>query len=232
MIHFLTFGDINTRDFHVGIYGDDVFRSPARSVEKISVDGRNGDVIFDNGRFENVTVPYHCYLIKEFASNVNGFRAKLKSKIGYQRLEDSFHPDEFRMGAFIGAFEPVIYGKAKAGEFDIEFDCKPQRWLKIGEKTYIYSSDGLIINPTEFDAKPMIRVYGSGSFSINGTSCQIIRANEYTDLDFENEEAFKGNVNCNLNVNIPIFPSLKPGKNYITLSGVTRLEVIPRWYTI
>lgn len=232
MKHFLTFGDVNTKDFNIGIHGDDIYRSPARSIEKISVDGRNGDVIFDNGRFENVSIPYHCYLIKGFSRNIDAFRSKLKSKIGYQRLEDSFHPGEFRMAVYSGSFEPQVHGKAAAGEFDIEFDCKPQRWLKIGEKAFNYTDDGLIINPTEFEAKPLIRVYGSGSFSINGTSLEIIRSDEYMDLDFENEEAFKGNTNCNLNVNIPVFPTLKPGKNNITLNGVTKLEIIPRWFNI
>jgi phage-related protein len=122
----------------------------------------------------------------------------------------------------------------EAGEFKLSFDCKPQRFLKAGEKTEMFTSAGMLINLTTQDAKPLIRAYGTGSFGVGDATMTISAADVYTDIDCDTQDAYKGNVNCNNKITLTAgkFPVLKPGINNIYLSGVSKVELTPRWWTI
>jgi phage-related protein len=56
----------------------------------------------------------------------------------------------------------------RAGEFEIVFDCKPQRYLMSGEVPIDVSSGDTILGPTLFDSHPMLEVTGYGEIGING----------------------------------------------------------------
>lgn len=56
------------------------------------------------------------------------------------------------------------------GEFDVTFDCKPQRWLTSGETAVAVTSGGTITNPTLFDAEPLLAVEGYGEVKFNNRS--------------------------------------------------------------
>ena len=120
------------------------------------------------------------------------------------------------------------YGKAV-----LQFDCKPQRFLKSGEFPITISGSGTLYNPTGFTAQPLIRAYGTGEFSINGRSVTINEANEYTDIDCDIQDAYKGVVNCNANIVVgKEFPVLDSGRIEVSMTGISKLEIIPRWWTI
>lgn len=134
----IIFGGVNSADFGIYISGEGVFNAPKRDVEMITIPGRNGAFALDNGRFENIEVTYPAFNFEPndydtFAQRLSDFRNAICAQRGYQRLEDTFHPDEYRMAAYIGGLDikPIKYNTAS--EFDIVFDCKPQRWLKDGE---------------------------------------------------------------------------------------------------
>jgi phage-related protein len=83
-------------------------------------------------------------------------------------------------------------------------------------------------------ALPLIRAYGTGTFTINGITVQITSASSYTDIDCDLQECFKDTLatNCNGNVVLTTFPELKPGENTISMSGITKLEITPRWWRL
>lgn len=210
----------------------------------ITVPGRNGAIAMDQGRFENieVTYPAGCFASDEegFADKIAEFRNILASRYTYKRLTDTYNPDEFRMALYKSGLEvePTIHNRA--GEFDITFECKPQRWLVSGETALIFTSNGSVTNPTLFDARPLLKVTGAGilgvgdkSVTIQGTSTQVIY------IDCENMEAWEMSGSAILPRNDYIqnageeFPVLKPGANGISLgSGISRVEVTPRWWRI
>lgn len=130
----LVFGGINSIDHGVWITGSGTFSAPERDYETVSVPGRNGDLIIDNGRWRNISVTYPAFIQSDFDARMSAFRALMCSKIGYQRLEDDYHPDEYRLGVFSNGITPSMRQRNKGGEFDITFNCKPQRFLKIGEE--------------------------------------------------------------------------------------------------
>ena len=231
----LVFNGKSTRDFGVWISGLGTWGAPERDVEHVEVPGRNGDLTFDNGRFKNITVPYEAFIPRRFDECFGAFRAFLVSSAGYHRLEDDYHPDEYRMAEYYEAIEPDVGTLNRSGKFTLSFYCKPQRFLKSGEKAVTFTSAGQIYNPTLFASKPLLRVYGTGSFGIGSETVTISSANTYTDIDCDIKDAFKGTTNCNGNITLSSgdFPVLNPGFNGVSLgTGITKIEITPRWYTI
>lgn len=132
-----TFDNENSLDSGIYITGEAVFNAPKRVVEMVNVPGRNGAIAIDEGRFENIPVKYPagCFAdnMADFAEKVENFRNILASRFTYKRLMDTYYPDEFRMGLYRSGLEVDVVNQARAGKFDIEFDCKPQRFLLSGE---------------------------------------------------------------------------------------------------
>lgn len=232
MRNWLTFDGVSLKDFGVYINGNQTYNAPARSREVVNVPGRNGALLLDNGRFDNVEVTYHAFIYRDFSVNVEGLRNLLLSRTAYKRLEDTYHSEEYRLGIYKGNFSADVVEWLEAGEFDLVFDCKPQRFLVSGEETVEFTSSGSILNETEQIAKPLLRVYGTGSFTVGSGTMTISSANVYTDIDCDLMDAYKGTTNCNGNVS-GTFPTLTPGENTVTLNtGITKIEIIPRWWVI
>lgn len=176
---YVEFNGVKTSDFNFIASGGDAFNAPARVYEMIDIPGRDGQFALDMGRFENIDVPYHCTNhepndMATFRANLDGLRNAFLSARGYQRLEDTFHPDEYRMAVYKSGLEAKMIGQAYASEFDLVFNCKPQRFLKSGETAVSIASGGTISNPTAFESKPLIEVNGYGDMTVNGSEISII----------------------------------------------------------
>lgn len=228
------FGGKSLSEYGVVPSSSGTHSAPARKREMVSVAGRNGAVSFDEGSFENITVKYPVGIRRPVDSHLEDCRNYLLSLQGYQRLEDTFHPDEFRLGIYEGGFEPEVTVRGRVGKIELSFDCKPQRFLKDGEKEIEVSSGGTVYNPTNFVALPLIRAYGTGTLTIGSQTIQINSANTYTDIDCDTMDAFKGATNCNGNITLLSgdFYKLNPGVNTVTFSGITRVIITPRWWKI
>lgn len=234
MRHNLTFDGKPFSDFGAFISGVGIYNAPERDVERIEIPGRTGDLFKDNGRFRNIEISYPCYIVSDFGNQFNGLKEYLCSKLGYAKLEDSYAPDHYRLARPVTPIEAVPQILHRTGSFILTFDCDARRFLKNGDNVITLTANGSIFNPTYFDAKPLIRAYGTGSFTINDITVTITSANVYTDIDCEIMDAYKGTTNCNGNISTTNneFPALRPGANNITLSGITKLEITPRWWTI
>lgn len=235
MRNFFFFDNTDSRDFGVYISGQGTFGSPARSYSPLQIPGKDGDLLGAGSRLENVSLTYPAFICHDFKRNIAAFRAFLLSHEGYFRLQDSYHPDEYRMAYFPGPFEAEVVSKNDAGSFDITFICKPQRYLMGDKEKWEFVSAGSILNPTLFNARPLIRVYGTGTVGWGSHTITITSASTYTDIDSELEDCFDGSSNRNQYVEFSDydFPVLKPGTNGITLSaGISKVEIIPRWWTV
>ena len=168
----LKFDGVSSRTYGVYITGEAVYNAPEREVEMISIPGRNGAFALDKGRFENVTVTYPAGIFADnetdFAAAISDFRNYLCSRKGYCRLTDEYNPNEYRMAVYKSGLE-VDPAQLRAGEFEITFDCKPQRWLTSGETAVTIASSGdTITNPTLFESGPLLEVEGYGKIEIEG----------------------------------------------------------------
>ena len=162
-----TFDGVKSLDYNIGITGSAVYNAPTRDVEMISIPGRDGEYALDHGRFNNIEITYPSGYgdtsQTNFATQMSNLRNQLASRVGYKRLEDEYNPDEYRMAIYKSGLEvsPVQY--SRAGQFDIIFDCKPQRFLKSGETATSKARNSTINNPTLFDSHPLLQFNSSGS---------------------------------------------------------------------
>ena len=166
----------NSRTYGVYVTDVKVFGTPVRNVEMVTIPGRNGAFSLDNGNFENIEIKYTCAMSADtpadFNDAISDLRNMLASRIGYKRLEDEINTSEYRMAVYKGGLEVPTMNK-KTGTFDVVFDCKPQRFLKSGETAVSVADGGTITNPTLFDARPMLEVYGYGDIDIDGGTINI-----------------------------------------------------------
>ena len=164
--------------YQYGVYisGAGVFGAPERDVEMITIPGRNGSFSLDNGRFQNIEVTYPAGIFADtdadFAQAISDFRNFLCSRKGYCRLTDDYNPDEYRMAIYKSGLD-VKLSELKAGEFNITFICKPQRFLMSGETAIPVTSGEALMNPTLFESHPMLEVTGYGSIGINGETISV-----------------------------------------------------------
>lgn len=174
------FDGIDSKGFGVYITGSGVYNAPEREIEAIEIPGRNGAYMLDRGRFHNVTVTYPAGMFardgEDFADGIRKLRNALASRRGYCKLIDEYNPLEYRMAVYRGGLEvepAAINGDNKAAQFEIQFDCKPQRFCIDGEQPVKVVDGGVIDNPTLFESRPLLQVWGYGEIGINGETITI-----------------------------------------------------------
>lgn len=227
-------------EFNVFFDGSKSFGTPEKDYELISIPGRNGDLSIFNNRYKDITVTFPCFIRDNFVENYRNLMAFLNGSNGYLRLETSKEPDHFRKALFLGSVEPKTGAFNKSGHFDLTFRCNPQRWLKSGEKwTHIEGGASVyfstIYNPTLQPAKPLIRLYGTGSVDMGTGHFATVGTNvyDYVDIDCDICDVYtEGGINLNNKFN-GTFPVLLPGENQIGVMGSPcEIDVQPRWYEI
>ena len=232
MRNIITYDGKSSMDFglYVGLNQND--NAPQRSTEDIVVPGRNGTLTIDNGRYENIDVSYICFIRYRFEDTIPAARNFFLANSGYRRLEDSAHPEEYRMAKYKSGLEVTPSQMRKQGYFTLTFNCMPQRFLKSGEIPLVFTGNGTIFNETMQVAKPLIRVWGNGSLGIGENTITLAGITDpYTDIDCESMDAYAAGENRNSNIS-GAFPVLEPGPNGVSLSGVTKVEITPRWWIL
>lgn len=234
------FGTVCSKDYGIYLTGIQIANSPKRDVTFVAVPGSNGDLIVDNNRWKNVDVIYSFAIATRFAESFDAFKKALLSQSGYQELRDSIYPGYFRMAIIKDPIKPSVMRLNRTGVFDVTFHCKPQRFLSSGtdareivEPTKWYNNDG-------FEAKPLITVYGSGagSLTIGDTTVEIKNLTDQMTLDCELQTAYRkigdgAPENMNSSIYAPCFPVLGKGETAISWTGgITKIDIIPRWWTI
>ena len=232
------FNGISSLDYGIQVEHPPEYQAPARDYEVIHVPGRNGDLVIDNGSYQNVNRSYQMAigdLRKDYTSMANVISEWLHSASGYARLEDSYEPEYYRMAMFQDEIS-VENIMQHAGRLTIDFNCKPQRFLKSGEELVKITGQTILYNPTGFNSLPCITVYGNGRgvLSIGMYTITISSINGSIVLDSEIQDVYRGTVNRNADVILnKNFPEFVPGENSIGWSGgITYVEVVPRWWTL
>lgn len=235
MRDYFYFAGKSIQDFGAYITDAGVYERPDRNFEKVSVPGRNGDLLIENDNFPNVPHKYPVIIMENFDENYEALMSFLLTQRGYQKLSDSFHPDEYYMATFVGVENLTHTIEPKSGKFNLVFDRKPQRFLTSGDHTITFLDNGTIKNPTPCEANPLIRVYATGTYAIGNTSFTINNMNghSYIDIDCELQEAYSGMDSCNdlITLTDGIFPKLIPGNNEINVNG-KRISIIPKWWKL
>ena len=204
-------------------------------VEAQTIPGRNGDLIWETGSYENRSGSASCFCLqKDVGKAVSSAGRFLMGKKGYRRLETSDDPDHYWMARVENS--PRIEQRLRMlAPFEIGFDCKPQRFVKSGENAVVFTDNGSLFNQYGQIALPFITLYGQGAGRLTIGDCVVdVKAlNGVLYLDSDTQNAYNDSGNQNLNINAPTFPVLGDGEVQIAFSGgIERVEIIPRWWEL
>lgn len=236
---YFTYNGRSSADFGLHIETKDVFSAPEYDAEFISIPGRSGDIINPNRRFANIKVTYTVFLARK---NIAALAAVLRDIKGwlysepdrYHELSDSYDAEYFRYGVISSSLD-IEEQLNKVGSFTVTFNCKPYKYSFSGQQTVAADDSTLTVtNPTAFESRPYIKLYGSGAVALmmhpQGRGMMISDLDEYIEIDSELMNCFKGTALKNDTVKGAEFPVLKPGVCTINCNGdVSRIEVVPRW---
>ena len=231
------FNGTSSQDLHALVQTAPEYEFPEKDYSVTHVEGRNGDIVIDTGSWQNVPRTYNLAIDTRkisYAEVASKLVQWLHSASGYARLEDSYEPDFYRMAMYkdSGSISNIY---SKAGQIEISFDCKPQRYLKSGEVSDLFTSNTEYRNPTDFPSKPKIVIHGSGSGTVKIGAYEITIFNilDGMTVDCEIQDTYKNNLNCNSRVSIAEYPKIIAGNNMISMSGgVTSIEITPRWWML
>lgn len=244
----------NSQEFGIVITGYDVYSSPKRDTSTVKIPCLNGEVIQSNGRFENVSVSYHCVLLPHaqwynFEQQINAVKLWLNGSVDdYSELKDSYNTNTFRMAYFNGEIKPTQQGTVWG--FDIVFSCEPFRYGMDNEQTITLTENGLTLNLNNYNAYmgiPLITVYPVSNsttamtFTLNDTDWFIV-SNKKTFIDSKIGKVYDvdGNFRFYHNGNAETFiapkgmPLLNNGENTLEISapvtsGISQITVLKRW---
>lgn len=231
-----------TTSISLGVYvsGTNAHNAAEADMTAYQIPGRNGDLVVSNNRYKNITVTYPAFIPHSLATNEQGIRNWLRGSNDYEELTDTYDTSHFRLARTIGelAFQPV---RPDAANFEITFDCMPQRFLTSGTSPVTLSSTTVVTNPTAFDAKPIITltsIAASAEIEFNG-SVAMTATTSYQNtviIDCETQNIYDSVTLDNKNSLFDVsdgFPVLSPGSNTITVTGtVSSASMQPRWWEL
>ena len=218
-------------------------------VETFEVEGRSGNVAVWDGSYKNVKGSVKCYClghdVARMMSKVNDW---MLSNPGYRRLETLHDDQHFRRGRISKG--PQLQNRiGLLNPFELEFDCDPRRFLKDGEREISITFDDVLVNPTGFVAKPLIKLVGHGKCAVRFGDVGVfdapflqLTAGAMTTayIDVEEHECYDSagnNLSSLLTGDLDLL-QLPAGNTRVQYSvddgsaGATSCTIIPRWCTL
>lgn len=230
----------SSEEFGLKITDINNLSSPKRSIEVVSVTGRDGDLIIDNGNFENFELKITCDIKSELVNKhivevAYDLKHWLQSEFSYGKLIISDDAYVHYEAVCINELD-ISRIAMNFGEVLLKFTCKPYKKVYGGDEKIIITHADKVINDY-MSSRPLIKVIGNGDITININSQSIVLKGIQDEIEIDSEmyNAYKIDKFTKLIVNennkmYSDFPILEEGINNITWTGnVLQLEITPRW---
>lgn len=202
---------------------------------------KSGDEIINYGRYSNLSykipiraMPAFCDLtLEEFARKL----AEWLVTEEYGIFRDTYNNGYFRYG-IVTEISDIIGVESDVYETEITFNFQPFLYSDEGQNLLTYSStnnsiSATIINPENVASEPVIKIIGSGNFTltINGKNIYLTNAENFIIIDKPKEDVYDNNGSCNGKINAVELPIFKTGTNTIAVTGnnAFTLEITPNW---
>ena len=210
---------------------------PIRKMTIVQVAGTNREIVDMEDAWESYDQPYSFYVgdgtedsIQEALDDV----ARVLFKSGWQRLDDEYDPDHYRLAYYQGGFDSDNR-YTRLGKFDVVFRCRPERYLADGNDPVTFSGSGTITNPTSFNAKPLIHITGSGtgSLTIAGQTMEFTGIVDYLNIDSDTMDVYRLPSENRNSLMTGDFPVLFEDDNNVSFTGgITSVTITPRFWEI
>jgi len=217
----------NSRDKYVMVNKLPEIERPEANIEKVVVPGRDGFLTQDDGTYQSTVKACECELTR--GGNIDEISAWL---VGTDEITFSNEPDKKYKATIINKipFSKIV---TQVHSFIVIFDCQPRKY-SIDNSIITLNAPGMIYNPGSTNAKPILKLYGTGSIDlvVNSNIVHLTNVSSYVMIDSELVDSYKDTVLKNNDMSGE-FPELIPGSNAISWTGtVTKIEITPNWMWI
>lgn len=219
-------------DFGIYLTKTPVIPSPKRRVTATQIFGRNGNLNYDEGTYDDITVSVECGFVGDVFSRLNDIKAWLFES-GSSPLVFSFENDKKYIAQVVNAIDFEI-ALRKFGQFVIVFNCEPFRYAVTEPKVSIINNNTALINNGTVACQPVIEVYGSGDIllAIGSQQLQLKGISNKIILNSILQDAYDdalGNLNSKVTGEYFVLPV---GSNNVAWTGsVTKVDITQnrRW---
>jgi len=242
----IVFGGERSDSYGMVVSEPPSFGRGRRKQTIFNVPGRNGAVLIQEDAWEDEARPYNVFISEDLqedsggnitgtlAERVNAFMEAIDSLSGWQRLEDNFEPDIYRMAYYSGG-DTFTNELLTVGRATLNFTCKAQRFLKSGETGVVVVNGDSLVNPTKFASKPLIKIEATNqtvSVAINGKTITAVVA-DYIYIDCDEQNAYRLPSEIRNDKISGSFPTIASGSNTVGITGTpTKVTITPRWFII
>lgn len=200
-----------------------VIPTPEMDYEAIDVPGRDGSLTIEKG-YKDISFECHYNVLESY--NIKALMRKIKAFfLGKTRLQFSDDTVYYKIKQVV--VSEVANEEEGYGTFTVSFTCDPFQYALTS--SFDLRATGSVDNPGSYRSLPYLRIYGSGTLTINGKSLVLRDVTDYIELDCELWNAYKGREDMNQHMTGE-FPILVPGRNTVSWSGgISRVTGEGRW---
>jgi predicted phage tail component-like protein len=231
MISFDFGGKNSFADFGIIIAKRPALPSPKRRVSYIDIPGRDSNLRYDEGTYEDITIAVECSVKgSNVLDQLDNIKAWLFSA-GESDLTFNFQNDKRYIAQVVNTIDFKQIFKYTS-QFPIVFNCRPFKYAVQNDIFTISQSGTSIINPGTLRSEPVISVYGSGKINlkINETTIDLNDIVGKIILNSVIQDAYNDvgdNLNGKMNGEF-IYLGLGSTK-FEWIGSVSKIEVLPNW---
>ena len=230
-----TFNGKKNTDFGLKVAEGKKITSSSLDVERVTVAGRDGELLISNNRLNSAELSFPVNLVKEkglIATEIDEISDWL-NVAGYKDLTISYDPDFIYRAAYLETFS-IEETMRQFGKTTINFVCYPVKFYKQGRTTQKLMNGATVNGIGNVNAKPIITLVGSGdcTLTINGRKTKLRDIQGKITLDMQANQVFKDNLPAwDKVVRSSQFqmPYLDYGRNLISWDGNFEVFTIPNW---
>ena len=210
---------------------------PARKMNVVKIAGTNREFVEMEYAWETYDQTYTLFVgdgtedcTEEALINI----AKVLYKDGWQTLVDDYDDEHYRLAYYQGGLD-AENRYTRLAKFDVTFRCRPERFLNSGDTPVSCPSGEAITNPTTYNAKPLIKITGSGSgtLTVGETTMSFTDIVDYLYIDCDKMDVYRLPTENRNSLMTGEFPVLVSGDNIISFTGgITACEITPKWWEI
>lgn len=230
-----TFNGKKNTEFGLKVAEGKKITTSSPDVERITVAGRDGELLISNNRLNSAELSFPVNFVKEkglIATKVYRISEWL-SVAGYKDLTISYDPDFIYRAAYLETFS-IEETMRQFGKTTINFVCYPVKLYKQGRVKQALMNGATVNGIGNVNAKPIITLRGSGdcTLTINGRKTKLRGVQNSIVLDMQANQVYSGNLPAwDKVVRSPEFqmPYLDYGRNLISWDGNFTAEMVPNW---
>lgn len=217
-MHYFIFNNINSNELGIIVKNMPLIPLAEKDIESIKISGKNGNLHIDNGTYNSINYTIDCVIsdiskIDNIKKAFNGTSKLILSKYNDRYFEATIK-NQISFDKYLNALQ----------EFPLQFELQPNSYSNELEEIRISSDINNLDIGGNTITNPIILVDGTGTFTINNVSVEILESGITIDCELMN--CTKNNLNANDKVILDKFPTLNPTDNVITIeSGINNIEL-------